>query len=193
MVLSYAKARGWRAAPNSAIWRGHLQLMLPARRKIAPVVHHAALDRREAPAFMAQLAREDMGARALEFAILTAGRSDEIRGAPWTEIDLEHAEWNIPAKRMKGKRTHRVPLSEPALSLLHDQVALQDGSGLVFLGQRRGVPIRDATMTAVLRRMGLGHLTQHGFHSTFRDWAAEATHHPNHGSRWRWHTRSATK
>lgn len=84
---------------------------------------------------MAQLrAREDMGARALEFAILTAGRSDEIRGAPWTEIDLGHAEWNIPAKRMKGKRPHRVPLSEPALSLLHDQAALKEAPALCFSG-----------------------------------------------------------
>jgi integrase len=181
MILSYAKARGWREAPNPAVWRGHLQLLLPPRSKIAPVVHHAALDWREAPAFVAELrVREGMGARALEFAILTAGRSGEVRGAEWTEIDLDRAEWIIPAERMKAKRAHRVPLSELALRLLREQAKLKDGSGLVFLGQRRGAVMSDMTLTAVLRRMGRGELTAHGFRSTFRDWAAEATHHPNH-------------
>lgn len=144
MVLSYAKARGWRDAPNPAVWRGHLQLMLPARRKVAPVVH-AALDWREAPAFMAQLrAREDMGARALEFAILTATRSKEVRGAEWAEIDLDRAEWKIPTERMKSKRPHRVPLSAPVLSLLHDQAAqgrlrpcASRANAAVCRGQRR--------------------------------------------------------
>ena len=80
-----------------------LQLMMPARSKIAPVVHHAALDWREAPAFMAKLrAREGMGARALAFAILTAARSGEVRGATWAEIDLDRAVWTIPAERMKA-------------------------------------------------------------------------------------------
>jgi integrase len=181
MILSYAAVRGWREGPNPAVWRGHLQLMLPARGKVAPVVHHAALDWREAPAFMAKLrAREGMGARALEFAILTGARSGEVRGAEWAEIDLDRAEWIIPAKRMKAKRAHRVPLSEPALALLREQAKLKDGSGLVFFGQRRGVIMSDMTLTAVLRRMGRGELTAHGFRSTFRDWAAETTGHPNH-------------
>jgi len=181
MILSYAKARGWRDAPNPAVWRGHLQLMLAPRSKFAPVVHHAALDWREAAAFMAELrAREGMGARALEFAILTGARSGEVRGTEWGEIDLDRAEWMIPAGRMKAKRAHRVPLSGPALALLHEQAKLKDGSGLVFLGQRPGVAMSDMTLTAVLRRMGRGELTAHGFRSTFRDWAAEATVHPNH-------------
>jgi integrase len=181
MILSYAKARGWRDAPNPAVWRGHLQLMLAPRNKIAPVVHHAALDWHKAPAFMAELrAREGMGARALEFAVLTAVRSGEVRGADWAEIDLDRAEWTIPAGRMKTAKGHRVPLSEPALALVREQAKLKDGSGLVFLGQRRGVPMSDMTLTAGLRRMGRGELTAHGFRSTFRDWAAEATGHPNH-------------
>jgi len=81
---------------------------------------------------------------------------------------------------MKGNRPHRVPLSGPALALLHEQAKLKDGSGLVFLGQRRSVPMSDVTMAAVLRRTGRGEFTAHGFRSAFRDWAAEATHHPNH-------------
>jgi integrase len=180
-VLSYAKAHGWRSGENPAAWRDHLALVLPPRSKVAPVVHYAALDWREAPAFMADLrAREGMGARALEFAILTAVRSGEVRGAQWAEIDLERAEWTIPAERMKAGQPHRVPLSEPTLVLLREQAKLKDGSGLVFLGQRKGTPMSDMTLTAVLRRMGKGDLTAHGFRSTFRDWAAETTGHPNH-------------
>ena len=181
MILTYAKAQGWRSGENPAAWRGHLQIMLPARSKIAPVVHHAALDWHQAPAFMAELRERDgFGARALEFAILTAVRSGEVRGARWGEIDMNHAQWIIPAERMKAAKDHRVPLSAAALSVAHEMAALKDGSGLVFLGSRRGALMSDMTLTAVLRRMGKGDLTAHGFRSTFRDWAAEATAHLNH-------------
>ena len=155
--------------------------MLPPRSKVAPVIHYAALDWRDAPAFMAELwAREGMGARALQFAILTGARSGEVRGAQWSEIDLERAQWTIPAERMKAGQPHRVPLSEAALAILHAMAKLKDGAGLVFIGQRRGTPMSDMTLTAVLRRIGKGDLTAHGFRSRFRDWAAEATAHPNH-------------
>lgn len=99
MILSYATARGWRDGLNPAVWRGHLQLMLPSRSKIAPVaLRRARLAR--GPAFMAKLrTREGMGARTLEFAILTAARSGEVRGARWGEIDLDRAVWTIPAAR----------------------------------------------------------------------------------------------
>lgn len=149
--------------------------------KVRAVVHHAALDWHKARAFMADLrAREGMGAKALAFLILTAARSGAVRGARWDEIDPDRAEWIIPAGRMKAGQPHRVPPSEAALAILHEMAALKDGSGLVFLGHRRGVPMSDMTLTAALRRMGRDDLTAHGFHSRFRDWAAEATHHPNH-------------
>ena len=86
-------------------------------------MHFAALDWRDASAFMAALrAREGMGVRALQFAILTAARSGEVRGAQWSEIDMEPAEWIIPAERMKTGQPHRVPLSEPALAILRERV-----------------------------------------------------------------------
>lgn len=180
-MLSYATARGWRDGANPAVWRGHLQLMLPARAKVRAVEHHAALDWREAPAFMVELRkRNSFGAKALEFLILTAARSGEVRGATWDEIDLDHGVWTIPAARMKGVRPHRVPLSAPAPGILHAMAELRDGSGLVFLGQKQGKPLSDMSLTAVLRRMARGELTAHGFRSTFRDWAAESTHYPNH-------------
>jgi integrase len=129
--------------------------MLPAMGKVRKVEHHAALDWRKAPGFMRELRQRDsFGARALEFAILTAARSGEIRGARWGEINLEQAIWTIPADRMKGGRMHRVPLSEPALAMLREMAEVKDGSGLVFLGMKRGVPMSDVTLGAVLAGSG---------------------------------------
>jgi integrase len=182
LVLDYARTRGWRNGENPARWRGNLKLLLPRKPKLQRVQHHAAVDWREAPAFMAELREHGdmMGAGALTLAILTAARSNEVRGARWAEVDLERAVWTIPGSRMKSGREHRVPLSPPALAILHAQAALQDGSGLVFAGLRFGVPMSDMTISSPLRAMGLGDLTVHGFRSTFRTWAAEATDYPSH-------------
>lgn len=176
-VLDFARVQGWRDGPNPALWRGHLQLALPSRNKVRAVKHHAALDWREMPAFMTKLReRDSMGARALEFAVLTAARSGEVRGATWGEIDLQRAVWSVPAARMKAKREHRVPLSAPAITLLGAVAATrQQGTPdeFVFPGQEARRPLSDMTLTAVLRRMGRGELTAHGFRSSFRDWAAD--------------------
>jgi integrase len=139
--------------------------------------HHAALPYEEVPDFMAHLsAREGVAALALRFTILTAARSGEVRGARWAEIDTANAMWTVPASRMKAKKEHRVPLTAEALAAL-DKVRGLDPD-LVFPGQRRGRPLSDMTLTAVLKRMGRGDLTVHGFRSTFRDWAAERTNAP---------------
>ena len=187
-VLDYASARGWRSGDNPARWRGHLANLLPARGKIARVVHHAALGWREIGAFMTALRAQDgVGAKALEFAILTAARSGEVRGARWPEIDLAAGIWTVPAGRMKGGREHRVPLSEPALAVLSAIEPLRPApcsdtgaspDALIFPGRKSGKPLSDMSLTAVLRRMGRGDLTAHGFRSTFRDWCAETTGYP---------------
>jgi integrase len=175
-VLSWATTRGYRTGENPARWKGHLQNLLAMPSKIAKVEHHAALPYRELGAFMADLSRrEGIGARALEFAILTAARSGEVRGAAWAEIDLEAALWTVPGERMKAKNEHAVPLSDAALAILR---ALPREGSLVFPGAREGRPLSDMSLTAVLRRMGRGDLTAHGFRSTFRDWAAEQTAYP---------------
>jgi integrase len=190
-ILDFAKVQGHRSGENPAAWRGNLALMLPTRSKVRPVEHHAALDWRGSPAFMQQLLEQaGMGAAALSFAILTAARSGEVRLATWDEIDLEDKVWTIPAGRMKARRDHRVPLSDSALAILDRVKATRDIGPLTFPGviktrRPRGarsaaVPLSDMTLTAVLRRMDRGELTAHGFRSTFRDWAAEATHYPNH-------------
>lgn len=176
-VLDYGKARGWREGENPAAWRGHLALTLPAKSKVRRVKGHAAMAYADLPAFWPRLqAADGMGARALEFAILTAARSGEVRGATWAEIDLDAAIWTIPAERMKANREHRVPLTAPALALLRKMAAIRRGD-LVFEGQR-GKLLSDMTLAAVLKRMDLS-VTPHGFRSTFRTWAAEQTSTPH--------------
>ena len=141
------------------------------------VQHYAAMPYDALPAFMAELAqRKGISALALRFLILTAARSGEVRGATWAEIDREAAVWTIPGARMKAGKDYRVPLTAEALVAL-DAVRGLDPD-LVFPGQRRGKPMSDMTLTAVLRRMERGEFTAHGFRSTFRDWAAERTSAP---------------
>lgn len=166
-VLDWATARGFREGPNPARWRGHLDKLLPAPAKVARVEHHDALPVDQAPGFMARLrAAPGIGARALEFAILTAARSGEVRGATWAEIDLDAAVWTVPADRMKAGREHRVPLLSAALALLRSLPRWPDNP-LVFAAPRGGV-LSDMTLAAVLRRMKV-EAVPHGFRSTFRD------------------------
>nr|MBW4092197.1 site-specific integrase [Pseudomonadota bacterium] len=141
--------------------------------------HYAALPWQQVGSFMEALAGEGgVAALALRFAILTAARSGEARGATWAEIDLGTATWSIPGARMKANREHRVPLSDAALAVLREAAALRDASGLVFPGAKPGRPLSDVGLSGVLRRMKRDDLTVHGFRSTFRDWCAEATGYP---------------
>ncbi len=175
LVLDFATARGLREGPNPARWRGNLDAALPKASKLARVKHHAAVPVVEMGAFMSRLRDQPgMGAHALEFAILTAARSGEVRGATWSELDLPAALWIVPAERMKAGREHRVPLSEPALELLRGLTAGAPAD-LVFPGLRG--PLSDMSLTAVLRRMKVP-ATAHGFRSSFRDWVSEHTHYP---------------
>jgi integrase len=176
-VLDWATVRGYREGLNPARWRGHLDKLLPSPKKIAAVAHHAALPYAETGAFMALLRTQPgMGARALEFAILTAARSGEVRGATWTEIDLQGRRWVIPKDRMKANREHRVPLSDAVVEMLAALPRLAD-TDTVFWSPRGG-ELSDMALTAVLRRMNVS-AVPHGFRSTFRDWAAECTNYPN--------------
>lgn len=176
-VLGWAAAQGFRSRENPARWRGHLDALLPAPSKVRRVRHHAAMDWRELPAFVVKL-RDQPGiaARALVFAILTAGRSGEVRGATWAEIDLDASTWTIPGDRMKTEREHRVPLSNEAAGLLRDLPRFE-GSEHVFPSPRTGRPLSDSALTKVLRDFGLD-VTAHGFRSSFRDWCAETTRYP---------------
>jgi len=169
-VLDWAKVSKYRDGENPAAWQGNLKHALPSPGKVQKVKHHAALPYAHMGAFMPELRqREGMAARALEFAILTAARSGEVRGAAWSEIDLNAKIWTVPAERMKARKLHRVPLSDEAVKLLKGLPRVV-GTSHVFPAPRNGA-LSDMSLTAVLKRMGYGDLTQHGFRSTFKDWA----------------------
>ena len=175
-VLNSAKLKGWRSGENPAIWRGGLEVALPRISKVKRVRHHPAMPWQDVSGFWIDLANRDgISPRALQFTILTASRSGEVRGATWSEIDLADGVWIIPSERMKAGREHRVPLSAAALTVLQRLPRIK-GCDLVFPGSFKQ-PLSDMTLAAVLKRMGLGQFTVHGFRSTFRDWAAENTNH----------------
>lgn len=190
-VLDWATVKGYRTGENPSRWKGHLDKLLPKTGKVTKVRHHAALPYAQISAFMAALSKQEgMGARALEFAVLTAARSGEVRGAKWTEIDKEGRRWIIPAERMKAGKEHYVPLSDAAVALL-DGLPRFEGTELIFPNVK-GQALSDMTLTAVIRRMNddkeskvltwtdaAGNIiTAHGFRSTFRDWAGETTAYP---------------
>jgi integrase len=175
-VLDAAKARRLRTGENPAAWKGNLKHLLPARAKLTRG-HHAALPYKDIAAFMEKLRTcQGIAARALEFAVLTAARSNEVRSATWHEIDGETKVWTVPASRMKARRDHRVPLSASALEVL-DAMGSAGRGGLIFPGLR-GRPLSETTFFAVLKRLQVD-VTAHGFRSTFKDWARECTQFPN--------------
>lgn len=181
-ILGWATVRDYRSGDNPAQWKDHLDKAgLPARSEIAKVEHYPALPFGDIPAFMAALRqREGVAARALEFAILTAARTGEVTGAPWSEIKLADKLWIIPIERQKkSDRPHRIPLAAPVLDLLEKLHTEQDNPFL-FIGMQGGESLSNSAMTAVLRRMGVrqGYASVHGFRSTFMDWAHEQTAFP---------------
>jgi integrase len=179
-ILSWATPRGYRSGENPARWQGHLKEALGGRVKRV-VRNFPALAFNEIPTFMPLLrSRDGIGARALEFLILTGLRTSEVIGAKWDEIDFDKRVWTAPGWRMKNGRTHRVPLSEGAVRVLQSIPKLSDENSFVFFGVKKGRSISTGTMDSVLSKMKRNDITVHGFRSTFRDWAAETTNHQNH-------------
>jgi integrase len=198
-VLDAARARGWRDGENPARWKGHLEHMLPKRSKLRAVVHHPALPWEQVPAFMTALRTEQgMAAAALEFAVLTAARTSEVRGMTWGEVDQDAKVWTVPGARMKAGAEHRVPLSSAALAVLQRvRIGVKvNPNELVFGGAKEGRPLSDMALSMLVRRMNEPAggepadapprwrdrhgepIVPHGFRSSFRDWAEEATHTP---------------
>ena len=177
-VLDWATVRGYRTGENPARLKGHLDTLLPKRSRVQKVVHHPALPYVNVAAFMKTLqSQEGTAARALEFLILTATRTNEVIGATWSEFDLEEGVWTIPAERMKMRKEHRVPLSARAIALIKAQEDMKQGD-YVFPGARYKKPLSNMAMLQLLERMKRDAITVHGFRSTFRDWAGETTHYP---------------
>jgi integrase len=177
-VLDWATVSGYRTGENPARWKGHLDHLLPKRSKVQKVEHHPALPYSDAPEFMKTLrSQAGIAARALEFLILTATRTNETIGARWDEINIENRIWTIPESRMKTGREHRVPLSAQAVKILKHMQSDSTGE-FVFPGQRDGNPMSNMVFLQLLKRMGRSDITAHGFRSTFRDWVGETTQYP---------------
>lgn len=176
-VFSWSTVKGYREGDNPARWADNLKEVLPEPSKVTKAGSFRALSIDEAPEFLAALRqREGNAARALEFAILTAARSGEVRGARWDEIDLQAGTWAIPADRMKMDRDHVVPLPDAALAMLE---SLPRESELVFTAPRGG-QLSDMSLLAVIKRMGYRErTTAHGFRAVFKSWSVERTDSPD--------------
>jgi integrase len=173
-VLGAAIVDGRHVGPNPAAWKNHLERRLSGR--LHKVTHHPAIPYNDIYAFLALLqTRKGSAAQALELTLLTALRSGEVRGATWSEINLEQRLWTIPPSRMKGEREHKVPLSEPVINLLLELPRGLDSSFL-FPGTRPGKPLSEAGMWLLMQELQPG-FTVHGLRSSFRDWAGEKTHY----------------
>jgi integrase len=172
-VLDWAKARQYREGDNPAAW-AVIGKVLPAHKADN---HHAALDGKLIPAFMQALrGRGGSAARALEFLIYTASRSQEAIEARWDEIDLAAGIWTVPAARMKMRKEHRVPLAPQVIELLH--ALPREDDGCVFLGAQAGRSVSHSLVSTTLKELAPD-ITLHGFRSSFRDWAGERTAFPH--------------
>jgi len=182
-ILSWCGVAGYRpaTAPNPAKWAGHLALLLPAPRSVAPTQGHAAMRYQDIPALMARLAQyQSLGTRALQFLILTGARISEVVGARRDEIDFNEALWIVPASRMKARREWRQPLAPEVVKLLRSLPREPDNE-FIFIG-REGAGLSEKAIRQVPRREGhdYGDVTVHGFRSSFSTWANEKTAHSNH-------------
>ena len=176
-ILDWGRIMGHRTTGDNPFrWKGFLDNVLPSPNKIKVVKHMPSMLRADVPAFLNRLrAKPGMGARALEFLILCASRSGEVRGASWDEINLDKKLWTIPGPRMKSGKEHKVPLSLAAVAILE---ALPQDNEIVFPGIRGGA-MSDMTLSKVMRDMKIKGAVVHGFRSSFKDWAREITQFPD--------------
>ena len=174
-IMKWAVAQGYRGDnPAGEAIASALPRVGNRRRHFRSVHHTEARDAIRA----VREAKASLPARlAFEFLVLTAARSGEVRGASWSEFDMEAATWTIPSERMKGGREHRVPLSNRALAILEEARTLDDGSGLVFPALAGRTPMSDSALSKLLRELDID-AVPHGFRSTFRDWCSESARVP---------------
>lgn len=181
-ILDWAKTHSYRQGDNAARWKGHLDNVLPKRSKVKRVRHHPALPYPDVPEFVAELHDiEGITAQALEFTILTAGRTGAVIGALLTEIDFDAKIWTVPPERagtkIDGDASRRIPLCDRAIEILK-ALPREDGNPHVFIGDKPGRHLSNMAMLELMREMRPG-FVPHGFRSSFKDWCAETTSYPN--------------
>ena len=177
-VLNWAMAHGYREPGlNPARWPGHLDQVLPNPAKVRSIRHFPAMDYRQLPGFIPVLcSRSGAARRALAFLILTASRVSEVTGATWAEVDLDAEIWTVPAARMKGNQPHRVPLPSQAIRLIKGERMAADSPDSLLFPSPFGGSLSDTSLRRLLQeQLGCRDFTLHGFRSSFRDWASEAT------------------
>lgn len=176
-IWNWAKARNYVEGENPARLRGHLDNILAKTSKVKQVKHHPALPYKKINTFITAL-RKCSGSTplALEFLILTAGRTCEVIGAKWAEVHLNEKMWIVPSDRMKARKEHRVPLCNRAVEILTGIKSNRNPDEFVFLGWKAGAGLSNGAMLVLMKKMDFGQYTPHGFRSTFRDWAAEEAH-----------------
>jgi integrase len=149
--------------------------LLPKREK--GVEHHSAMPFGEVPDFVDDLGKVNrIDARALEFCILTATRTNETLGARWSEVDLERLTWTIPASRMKGRMEYTIPLSDRAVEIVKQMMEVRENDH-IFPGRSRGGCLNPIALQSLMRKMRPG-FTVHGFRSSFRDWCGDVADVP---------------
>ena len=162
--------------------KGNLEFTLST--KAQKIIHQPSLHWKELPVFIKELrSREAVSRLALEFLILTATRTSEVINAQWNEIDLNEKRWIIPASRMKAGKEHAIPLSDAAVRVLSKVSGLH--KQWVFPNLKKNTSLSNMAMLEVLRdmdgykdRVSKKPIVVHGFRSTFRTWASEATNFP---------------
>jgi integrase len=158
-ILSAAKVEGLRQGDNPALWRGHIAEVLPSKRKVRAVQHHAALPYAALPDFWASLSTDASdAAKMLRWIILTCARYSEAAGMRPSEVNGDL--WTIPKERMKTRKVHMVPLVPLALEQLPFR------------------PVSDVALAKVISRHTDLPGTTHGMRSSFRDWCGDETHFP---------------
>ena len=169
-VWEAARSEGLVTGNNPARWQGWLQHHLTKPSKVKKPKPHKAMPYKDVPSFFAKLYDSDSRrAESLQFCILTATRTTEVREAEWSEFDLAEKVWTIPAARMKATKEFRVPLSNEAISVLETVKKKYTGDGPFMLSEN--------AMLDLLKKKGKGRFnlpyTVHGFRSSFRDYISE--------------------
>ena len=181
IIFNFAAAKDYADAPDAEFW-AQVKLALGGNSKARQVTHFKSCPHAHVGHVLKKVWESTATERvkmAVEFVILNASRSGEVRGACWSEFDKDFKGWSIPGARMKSGRPHRIPLSKRAQKLLKraSELRTKEDGDLVF-ASASGRPFSDMTFTQLLRRLGEP-FTMHGFRASFRTWASEETQYPH--------------
>ena len=172
-VFKYCVAQQWRTddPANIAI----VEALPNPKRKVQ---HRKSISYNEVSDFLETVSKSSAGLSTklgLEFLILTATRSGEVRNARWNEVN--GSIWTIPAERMKAGVAHRIPLPSRCIEILEKAKKISQGSGFIFEGTKPNNPLSENTFNKLMKELGL-EVHAHGFRTSFRTWTQEKTNYP---------------